>query len=86
MAKLYSVLFVVKVQNLKNIKYHTSQKKHEFFLLFAISVKMKMKKCFQEKNQLKYYKFLVQLIIQKSIRKYKVIPDENMNQEFKLKI
>ena len=30
-------------------------------------------------------KSLKNLIIQKSIRKYKLVPEENMNQEFRLK-
>ena len=34
-------------------------KKHQFFLLFAVSVKMKVKKYLKKKNQLKYQKFLV---------------------------
>ena len=42
--KLYCViLFVVSIENLKNLKDHTL-KKHYFFLLFAVSVKVKMKK------------------------------------------
>ena len=41
--KLYCViLFVVSIENLKNLKDHTL-KKHYFFLLFAVSVKVKMK-------------------------------------------
>ena len=45
---------------------------------------MKMKKSLKNKNHLKYYKFLVQLIVQKSIRKFKIMPEENINQEFRL--
>ena len=35
-------LSVVSIENLKTLKYHTFSKK--IFLLFAVSVKMKMKK------------------------------------------
>ena len=45
--KKYIALFVVSIENLKNLKYHTSYKKRYFFLLFAVSVKIKMKKCFE---------------------------------------
>ena len=40
------------IENLKNLKYYASQKKYKFFLLFAVSVKVK--KYLKEKNQLKY--------------------------------
>ena len=39
------VLFVVSIENLKTLKYHTfSKKKNQFFLLLAVSVKRQMKK------------------------------------------
>ena len=58
--KNYIALFVVSIKNSKNLKYHTPQKKHQFFLLFAVSSRMKKKKYFKkEKNKLRYYKFLV---------------------------
>ena len=41
---------------------------------------MKTKKYLKKKNKLKYQKFLVLLIIKKSI-----MPEENMNQEISLK-
>ena len=51
--KLYWVI-CGKYRNLKNLKYHTSQKKRQFFLLFAVSARMKMKKYLKKKNQSKY--------------------------------
>ena len=44
-----------------------------------------MKKYLKKKNQLKYYKFLVKLIIQKWIIEYKIVSEENISQEFRLK-
>ena len=37
-------LYVVSIKNLKNLKYHTSQKKHQFFILFIASVTLNMNK------------------------------------------
>ena len=48
-------LFAVSTENLKNLKHHISWKKHQLFLLFAVSVKMKMRKCLKKKNQLEKY-------------------------------
>ena len=42
MKKLYS-LFVVSIDNIKILKYQTFLKKYKFFLLFAVSAKMKIK-------------------------------------------
>ena len=42
MKKLYS-LFVVSIDNIKILKYQTIKKKYKFFLLFAVSAKMKIK-------------------------------------------
>ena len=39
-------------RQLKKPKYHTSSKKYQFFLSFAVSVKIKMKKYLKKKNQL----------------------------------
>ena len=50
--KLYCVI-CGKYINLKNLKYYTSSKK-QFFLLFAVITKIKMKKYLKENNQLKY--------------------------------
>ena len=50
----YIVLFAVSVENLKNLKYCTSQKKTQVFLLLAVGIKMKMKKYLKKKNQLRY--------------------------------
>ena len=47
-------LFVVSIENLKTLKYHTFPEESYFFLLFAVSVRMKMKKNLKNKNQLRY--------------------------------
>ena len=49
----YIALFLASIESLKTLKY-TFSKNHKFFLLFAISVKMKMKKYLKKKNQLRY--------------------------------
>ena len=43
------------------------------------------KKIFKEKNRLKYWNFFVWLLIWKSIRKYIIMTEENIIQEFRLK-
>ena len=43
MEKKSVVLFLASIENLKILKYHTFSKKHQFFLLFAVNVEMKMK-------------------------------------------
>ena len=48
------MLFVVSIENLKTLKYHTFLKKHFFFLLLEVSVRMKMKKYLKRKNQSRY--------------------------------
>ena len=56
--KLYCViLFVVSIENLKNLKDHTL-KKHYFFLLFSVSVKVKMKIIFKEEEWVEKLKML----------------------------
>ena len=50
-------MFVVSIENLKNLKYHTSWKKHQFFLLFAVTVKMKMK-IFKEEESIEISKII----------------------------
>ena len=47
---------------------------------------MNMKKHLKNKNQWKYQKFLVQLIIENSIREYIIMTEENMRQKFRKKI
>ena len=42
--KKFFVLFVVGLENLKNLKYHKSYVKHKIFLLFLVSTRLKMKK------------------------------------------
>ena len=51
------MLFVVSIENLKILKYHTFPKKHQFFLLFTVSAKMKMKKIFKEEESVEILKF-----------------------------
>ena len=53
--KSYIALFVVSIKNLKNLKYHTSFKKHYLFLLFPVSARMKMEIYLKKKKkQLRY--------------------------------
>ena len=52
------VLFVVSKENLKNLKYHTYQKKHQFFLLVAVSARIKMKKIFKKEESIKILKII----------------------------
>ena len=53
--KKYIGLFAGKYRKLlKVLKCDTFSKKHLFFLLFAVKVKMKMKKYLKKKNQLRY--------------------------------
>ena len=49
----FIALFAAIIENLENLKYHNSQKKHQFFLLFAVSAIMKVKSYLKKKNQLK---------------------------------
>ena len=56
--KNYIALFVVSIESLKNLKHHTFSKKHYFFVLFALSAKMKKKRYIKKNNQFKYSKFL----------------------------
>ena len=48
------LMFSIKMENLKKLKYHISFLKYEVFLLFTVSVIMNMKKYLKKKNQLKY--------------------------------
>ena len=50
---------VVSIENLKNLKYDTSYKKHWFFLLFAVSATMKIKKIFKEEESIEILKIVV---------------------------
>ena len=45
-------LFVVSIENSKILKYHTYFEKKLSFLLFAMSVAMKMKKIFKEEESI----------------------------------
>ena len=49
----YIALFAISIENLKSLKYHTSQKK-QFCLLLAVGIKMKVKKYLKKKNQLRH--------------------------------
>ena len=52
--KKYIALFAVSIESLKNLKYHTFQKEHKFFLLYAASAGMNMKNYLKKKNQLRH--------------------------------
>ena len=54
MKKRYFVLFLVRIGNVKIITSYPFSKKHYFFLLFIVSVAVKMKRHLQENNQLRY--------------------------------
>ena len=51
--KKFISLFVVSIENLETQKYHTFLEK-QYFLLFAVSLRMKMKKYLKKNNQLRY--------------------------------
>ena len=77
-------MFAINIKNLKKLKYYIILKK-TLSLSIIYSKVGNMKKYLKKKNQLKNYKILVYLIIQKSIKKYIIMPEENINQEFGLK-
>ena len=81
MKKLYCVI-CSKYRKFEKLWYHTSLKKHQFFLLFAVSASMKMKNYLKKKNQLKYWKFSVWLKINNY---FKTLSEENIRQEFRSK-
>ena len=70
-------LFVVSIENLKTLKYHTFAKKHSFFLLFAVSLRMKMKNIKFEKEE--------SIEILKIHNYFKSMVEENISQEYRLK-
>ena len=45
---------MVSIENLESLKDHTFSEKHKFFLLFAVSAKINMKKYLKKSNQLRY--------------------------------
>ena len=51
--KKYTALFLVSIENLKNLEYHTSQKKYQFFLIFAVHVKVN-NNTKKKENQFRY--------------------------------
>ena len=72
----------VSIENLKNLKYHTFWKKHQFFLLFAVGARVKIKNYLKKNTQLRYSKFLGHLKIYNYLKN---MVEENISQEFKLK-
>ena len=54
MKKLYCNFFVVTTENLKNIKYHASQKKSLVFSFIYSKCKNEDEKLFKKNNQLRY--------------------------------
>ena len=52
--KICIALFVVGIENLKVLKYDAFSKNISFFLFFAVSTKIEMKKYLKKKNQLRY--------------------------------
>ena len=51
--KIYIVLFLVNIDVLKTLKYHTFLKKYESLPLFAENLEVKMKRYLKKKNQLR---------------------------------
>ena len=80
MKKLQCVI-CAKYRKFKNPKISYIFEK-QFFLLFAVSAKIKMKKYLQKKIQLRYQKFLVYLEIYNYLKN---LVEENISQEFRLK-
>ena len=77
-------MFPINLENLKTLKFHL------FLKILSLSIVCskcgnEYKKYLKKKNQLKYLKFLLKLIILKSIRKYITMPEENISQESRLK-
>ena len=55
-----TVLFAVSIENLKNSKTsYIFEKNFGFFLLFGVSVEMKVTEYLKKKNQMRYKDFLV---------------------------
>ena len=81
MTKIYRVI-CGKYKKFKILKHHTFSKKALVFLLFALTLKIKMKKYLKKKNHLRYYKFLVLL---KVCIYFKNMVEENICLVFKFK-
>ena len=52
------VLNVISIENLKPLKLHMFLRKHQFFLLLAVSEAMKVKKTFKTEKSIAILKFL----------------------------
>ena len=52
--KKYVTLFVISIENLKNLRYHTPQKKTFFSIICSKYTNVDKKKYLKKKNQLKY--------------------------------
>ena len=82
MKKLYCVI-CGKYKKFRNPKISYVFVKHQYFLLFAGSARIKMKKYLKKQDQLRFKKFLVSL---KIYNYFKNMVEENISQEFRLKI
>ena len=58
MKNIYCVI-CGKYRKFEKPKIYTFSKKHWFFILFAVSERMKIKRYFKKKNPLRYYKLSV---------------------------
>ena len=56
--KKFIVLFMVNIETLKSLKYHTYLKKHYFFPLFIVIVKTKIKKILKKEASTQKLKIL----------------------------
>ena len=82
MIKLYCIIWA-KYKIFEKPKISYIFEKTLVLLLFAVSARMMMKKSLKKKNQLRYQKFLVSL---KMYNYVKNMVEENIGQEFRLKI
>ena len=57
MRKIYCVICGKCKNFIKNLNYYTFLKKHQFFLLLSISVRMKMKKMLKKEESMEVLKF-----------------------------
>ena len=81
----YIALFGVSIENLKNLKHHTSQKKILVLSIIFSKCKNEDEKIFKEEESIEILKILALL---DNIEKYQniyIMAEKNMNQEFRLK-
>ena len=81
----YIALFVVSIENLKNLKHHTSQKKILVLSIIFSKCKNEDEKIFKEEESIEILKILALL---DNIEKYQniyIMAEKKMNQEFRLK-